>query len=201
MRRTVRSSLRTDGIPFRLVTKTPVPGKVRLLVLADVSLSVRPITAFTLRLAQAMHARAHRCTVMGFVDAPVDVTTTLLGSTGDGALAAVLADARLDLEASSDYGRTFTDLLQSHPEVLDKRTAVIIVGDGRCNGRPAGLEALDEIRSKVHRIAWITPEARRYWAQAACSMEDYERICDRVVVARDGEQLTSQAAELGHALS
>ncbi len=86
MRRTVRSSLRTDGIPFRLVTKTPVPDKVRLLVLADVSLSVRPITAFTLRLAQAMHSRAHRCTVMGFVDAPVDVTTTLLGSTGDGAL-------------------------------------------------------------------------------------------------------------------
>jgi uncharacterized protein with von Willebrand factor type A (vWA) domain len=201
MRRTVRSSLRTDGIPFRLVTRTPVPDKVRLLVLADVSLSVRPITAFTLRLAQAMHSRAHRCTVMGFVDSPVDVTTTLLGSTGDGALAAVLADARLDLEASSDYGRTFADLLDSHGDVLNKRTAVIIVGDGRCNGRPPGLDALEKVRSKVHRIAWVTPEARRYWAQAACSMEEYEPFCDRVVVARDGEQLAAQAADLGHALS
>ncbi len=85
--------------------------------------------------------------------------------------------------------------------MLNKRTAVIIVGDGRCNGRPSGLEALEKIRSKVHRIAWITPEARRYWAQAACSMADYEQICDRVVVARDGEQLSALAAELGHALS
>lgn len=201
MRRTVRSSLRTDGIPFRLVTKTPVPDKVRLLVLADVSLSVRPITAFALRLAQAMHSRAHRCTVMGFVDVPVDVTTTLLGSTGDGALAAVLADARLDLEASSDYDRTFAELLDTHGGVLNKRTAVIIVGDGRCNGRPSGSDSLEKIRSKVHRIAWITPESRRYWAQAACSMEEYEKVCDRVVIARDGEQLTAQAAELGHALS
>ena len=138
---------------------------------------------------------------MGFVDAPVDVTTTLLASTGDSALAAVLADARLDLEASSDYGRTFAELLDSHGDVLNKRTAVIIVGDGRCNGRPSGVDALEKIRSKVHRIAWVTPEARRYWAQAACSMEDYEQICDRVVVARDGAQLTVQAAELGHALS
>lgn len=51
MRRTVRSSLRTDGIPFHLVVKAPRPDRVRLLLIADVSLSVRPITAFTLRLA------------------------------------------------------------------------------------------------------------------------------------------------------
>ncbi len=57
MRRTVRSSLRTDGIPFHLVVKAPRPDRVRLLLIADVSLSVRPITAFTLRLAQAMHRR------------------------------------------------------------------------------------------------------------------------------------------------
>ncbi|MDJ0360582.1 VWA domain-containing protein [Rhodococcus sp. H29-C3] len=201
MRRTVRASLGTDGIPFHLVTRTPVSDKVRLLVLADVSLSVRPITAFTLRLAQAMHRRAHRCTVMGFVDSPVDVTTTLLGSTGDGALAAVLADERLDLEASSDYGKTFANLLDEYGDVLNKRTAVIIVGDGRCNGRPPGIDELEKIRSKVHRLAWITPESRRYWDQASCSMGEYERMCDHVVVARDGQQLTAQAAELGHALS
>jgi ABC-type multidrug transport system ATPase subunit len=32
-------------------------------------------------------------------------------------------------------------------------------------------------------------------------MEEYEQFCDRVVVARDGEQLAAQAADLGHALS
>ncbi|MGA9874151.1 MAG: VWA domain-containing protein [Rhodococcus sp. (in: high G+C Gram-positive bacteria)] len=201
MRRTVRASLRTDGIPFHLVTRTPVPDRVRLLILADVSLSVRPITAFTLRLAQSMHRRAHRCTVLGFVDSPVDVTTTLLASSGDGALAAVLADARLDLEASSDYGRTFDELLERHGDVLDKRTAVIVVGDGRCNGQPPGVESLQGIRDRVHRLAWITPEDRRYWAQASCSMTEYETVCDHVVVARDGAQLTAQAAQLGHALS
>ncbi|MFI5431150.1 VWA domain-containing protein [Rhodococcus baikonurensis] len=200
MRRTVRSSLRTDGIPFHLVVKAPRPDRVRLLLITDVSLSVRPITAFTLRLAQAMHRRADRCEVLAFVDRPVDVTDTLLASSGDGALAAVLAHPGLDLEASSDYGRVLTELLDEHGNTLNSRTSVIIVGDGRCNGLPPQVDKLEEVRRKVHRLAWITPEPQRYWNQASCAMPEYSEICDEVVVARDAAQLMAKAAELGHAL-
>ena len=137
MRRTTRASLRTDGVPFHLFTRTPLPDRIRLLVIADVSLSVRPVTAFTLRLAQAMHRRAERCRVMAFVDRAVDVTDVLLRTGGDDALAAVLADAHLDLQASSDYGRMLDDMLTGHADALTKRTAVLIVGDGRSGGLPA----------------------------------------------------------------
>ena len=41
------------------------------------------------------------------------MTDTLLASSGDGALAAVLAHPGLDLEASSDYGRVLTELWTS----------------------------------------------------------------------------------------
>jgi uncharacterized protein len=201
MRRTTRSSLRTDGVPFHLVMRTPLPDRVRLLVIADVSLSVRPVTAFTLRLAQAMHRRAHRCRVMAFVDRPVDVTETLLRSDGDDALAAVLADAQLDLEASSDYGRVFDEMLTAQADALDSRTAVLVVGDGRSGGLPAGVDRLRALRRRVHRLAWVTPEPPRYWRQATCAMPLYEQVCDEVVVARDAGQLAARAAELAHALS
>lgn len=201
MRRTTRYSLRTDGIPFHLVTRTPLPDRVRLLVVADVSLSVRPITAFTLRLAQAMHRRAHRCRVMAFVDHPVDVTEILLRTGGDDALAAVLAQGRLDLEASSDYGQVFAEMLGGQADALDSRTAVLIVGDGRSGGLPPGVEQLRALRRRVHRLAWVTPEPHRYWSQATCAMPQYAEICDRVVVARDVAQLSAHAGELAHALS
>ncbi len=201
MHRTTRASLRTDGVPFRLVTRTPVPDRVRLLIVADVSLSVRPVTAFTLRLAQAMHRRADRCRVLAFVDDPVDVTDTLLRSGGDDALAAVLADSRLDLEASSDYGTVLDRLLSEHGDLLDSRTAVLIVGDGRGNGLPAKADQLAVLRRRVHRLAWVTPEPHRYWNQATCAMGEYADVCDRVVIARDAEQLVAKAGELAHALS
>lgn len=201
MHRTTRASLRTDGVPFRLVTRTPVPDRVRLLILADVSLSVRPITAFTLRLAQAMHRRADRCRVLAFVDDPADVTEVLLRSGGDDALATVLADPRLDLEASSDYGRVFDRLVSDRADLLDARTAVLVVGDGRGNGLPARTDRLAVLRRRVHRLAWVTPEPRRYWNQATCAMVEYADVCDRVVIARDAEQLVAKAGELAHALS
>ncbi|WP_016883280.1 MULTISPECIES: MadC family VWA domain-containing protein [unclassified Rhodococcus (in: high G+C Gram-positive bacteria)] len=200
MRRTVRASLRTEGIPFHLMVKAPRPDRVRVLILADVSLSVRPVTAFTLRLAQAMHRRASRCQVLAFVDRPVDVTDTLLAGTDDDALASVLADPRIDLEASSDYGRVFADVLTEFGTDVNSRTSVVVVGDGRCNGLPPGVDEFAELRRKVHRLAWITPEPERYWNQASCAMPEYADICDRVVVARDAAQLMSRAAELGHAL-
>ncbi|MGW0159955.1 MadC family VWA domain-containing protein [Mycobacterium sp. NPDC003323] len=201
MRRTVRSSMRTNGVPFHLITKTPLPDRVRLLVIADVSLSVRPVTAFTLRLAQAMHRRAHRCRVMAFVDRPVDVTEILVRAGGDDALAAVLAEGQLDLQASSDYGQVFDEMLRGQADALDSRTAVLIVGDGRSGGLPSGVDRLRALRRRVHRMAWVTPEPQRYWRQATCAMPDYAAVCDHVVVASDAEQLTARAGELAHALS
>lgn len=201
MRRTVRASLRTDGVPFHLMTRTPLPDRIRLLVIADVSLSVRPVTAFTLRLAQAMHRRAHRCRVMAFVDRPVDVTEILLRAGGDDALTAVLAEGHLDLQASSDYGRVFEEMLGGQADALDSRTAVLIVGDGRSGGLPAGVDRLHALRRRVHRLAWVTPEPQRYWNQATCAMPDYAQVCDHVVVASDAKALTAKAAELAHALS
>lgn len=201
MRRTTRASLRTDGVPFHLVMRTPVPDRVRLLILADVSLSVRPITAFTLRLAQAMHRRADRCRVMAFVDRPTEVTDVLLRGGGDDVLAAVLASDRLDLQASSDYGLMLDEMLTTNADALDSRTAVLIVGDARSGGLPPNVEQLKALRRKVHRLAWITPEPRRYWNQATCAMTQYAEVCDRVIIATDAEQLAAQAGELAHALS
>lgn len=201
IRRTVRASLRTGGVPFHLMHRTPLPDRVRLLIIADVSLSVRPVTAFTLRLAQAMHRRAHRCRVMAFVDRPVDVTEILLRAGGDDALAAVLAEGQLDLQASSDYGQVFDELLGAQADALDRRTAVLVVGDGRSGGLPPGVDRLRALRRRVHRLAWVTPEPQRYWRQATCAMPDYAQVCDHVVVAADARQLTARAAELAHALS
>jgi hypothetical protein len=201
MRRTSRAALRTDGVPFHLVTRTPLPDRIRLLVIADVSLSVRPVTAFTLRLAQALHRRAHRCRVMAFVDRPVDVTEILLHAGGDDALAAVLAEGQLDLHASSDYGQVFGEMLRGQADALDSRTAVLIVGDGRSGGLPPGVERLRALRRRVHRLAWVTPEPHRYWRQATCAMPDYAQVCDKVVVAGDADALLARAGELAHALS
>jgi uncharacterized protein with von Willebrand factor type A (vWA) domain len=131
--------MRTDGVPFHLVIRQSVPNRVRLLIVADVSLSVLSVAAFTLRLAQTLRRMAYRCRALAYVDSVVDVTDRLRRSSGDGALAAVLAAPGFNLDATSDYGRVMADLNGSAAALTNARTSVLFVGDARCNGLPAGL--------------------------------------------------------------
>lgn len=200
-RSTLRRAWATDGEAFTLMNRTRVPGPLKLLVLVDVSLSVRPVTGFVLRLAQSLHQKVNRCSVVAFVDRPVDVTDLLLTSSGENALATVLAAPGLDLEASSDYGRMFDELLERHGGLIDARTSVLIVGDGRSNGLDPREDLMGRISRRAHRVAWVTPEARRYWNRHTCGLSAYERHLDGVVTARDPAELSERAGLLGSSLA
>lgn len=200
-RSTLRRAWATDGELFTLMNRTRVPGPLRLLLLVDVSLSVRPVTGFVLRLAQSLHRKVNRCSVVAFVDRPVDVTDLLLSSTGQDALATVLAAPGLDLEASSDYGRMFDELLERHGGLVDARTSVLIVGDGRSNGLDPREDLVGRLCRRAHRVAWVTPEARRYWDRRSCGLSVYEKHLDGVVTARDPAELSERAGLLGSSLA
>lgn len=200
-RSTLRRAWATDGEAFTLMNRTRVPGPLKLLVLVDVSLSVRPVTGFVLRLSQSLHQKVNRCSVVAFVDRPVDVTDLLLSSSGENALATVLAAPGLDLEASSDYGRMFDELLERHGGLIDARTSVLIVGDGRSNGLDPREDLMGRISRRAHRVAWVTPESRRYWNRSSCGLSAYERHLDGVVTARDPAELSERAGLLGSSLA
>ncbi|MGX7695719.1 MadC family VWA domain-containing protein [Gordonia polyisoprenivorans] len=200
MRRTMRAAVATDGVPVQLWRRTTHAGPVRLLLLVDVSLSVRPVAGFLLRLAQTLHRHGERCEVIAFVDRPVRVTDALRRSNDDSALAAVLADDDLDLAATSDYGSMLTELLGRHGDLLGSRTSVIVAGDARSNGFDPRPDLLAEVSRRVHRLAWITPEPRRYWNQTGCALTDYIEYCDAFISARDGAELVDHVDELAAAL-
>lgn len=201
MRRTMRASVATDGVPLELWRRIHWKGPVRLLLLADVSLSVRPVTGFILRLAQTLHRVGGRCEVIAFVDRPVLVTDALRAANADSALTAVLAADGLDLAATSDYGSVWEELLDSYGDLVTKRTSVLVVGDARSNGFSPRAELFAELSRRAHRVAWVTPEPARYWAQTGCGLKEYAPNCAGVVSARDGAELVRRCDELGNALS
>lgn len=148
IRHTLRAALKTDGDPVHLYRRTRVPGRIRLLIVADVSLSVRPVAGFILRMAQALHDISDRCTVLAFVDDPVDVTTPLLVGHGDHALTRVLSAPGLDLAATSDYGQVLEKLLTTH---------------GVCwTAGPASC-------SSAMRVVTGSPQSQNYWKN--CGVE------------------------------
>jgi len=187
--RTMRKNMRYDGVPFQPVTTSRAADKPRLVLLTDVSLSVRATARFTLHLVYGMQSLFTQARSFAFVDAPVEITELFAEHPLERALGLVFdglpAGGLLDVDASSDYGTTFTQLLAEHSAALDRRTTLIVLGDGRGNGTDAQLDTFQEITRRVRETIWLTPEPRHTWALGTCDLPRYAEFCDRVQVVAD----------------
>ncbi|WP_443305805.1 VWA domain-containing protein [Streptomyces sp. KR55] len=187
--RTMRRNMRYDGVPFRPVIVTRAEDRPRLVVLADVSLSVRATARFTLHLVHGLQSLFGQIRSYAFVDEPTEITELFAEHPLERALGLVLdglpAGGLLDVDANSDYGRTFETLLTEHAPALGRRTTLLVLGDGRGNGNPPRTEAFAEITRRVRQTIWLTPEPRYSWGLGACDLPRYAEYCDRVQVVAD----------------
>ncbi len=187
--RTTRRSLRYDGVPFRPVTVAKVTDRPRLLVLTDVSLSVRSAARFTLQLVHGLQGMVASVRTFAFVSDLVEVTDLFAERPLEEALtltvAGLPAGGVLDVDADSDYGAAFGAFLEEFGGGINRRTTVLVLGDGRSNGSDPGLSAFEEIARRARETVWITPEPRYSWSLGSCDLPAYAAHCDRVHVVRD----------------
>jgi uncharacterized protein with von Willebrand factor type A (vWA) domain len=188
-RRTMRSNMRYDGVPFRPVTVSKVEDRPRLLVLCDVSLSVRSTARFTLHLVHSLQSVASSVRTFAFVQDLVEITDLFAEHRIEDALSLVMAGLPaggvLDVDADSDFGSSFRTFLDLHGSAITRRTTVVVLGDGRNNGRDPGLAAFQEITRRARSTIWLTPEPRFSWGLGGCDLPLYAEHCDRVQVVRN----------------
>lgn len=199
--RTLRSNMKYDGVPFRPVTVSKVEDRPRLLVLCDVSLSVRSTARFTLQLVHSLHSLASSVRTFAFVKDLVEITDLFAEHHTEEALSLVMsglpAGGVLDVDADSDYGSVFEDFLDEFGSAVTRRTTVLVLGDGRSNGRDPGLRAFEEITRRARSTVWLTPEPRYSWGLGGCELPLYAEHCERVEVVRNLRGLDRVSAAAG----
>ena len=183
--RTMHANMRFDGVPFRPVTVARKEDKPRLVVLADVSLSVRRTARFTLYFVHGLQRLFGQVRAFAFVADTAEVTDLFAEHPVERALDLIFAGDVLDVDADSDYGAAFGRFREEYPDIVTRRTTVVILGDGRGNGHDANTEAFEEIASRCKQLIWLTPERRHMWRLGRCDLPRYAEFCDRVDVVRD----------------
>ncbi len=187
--RTMRQSMRYDGIPFRPVTVSRALDRPRLVVLVDVSLSVRATSRFTLEVVHGLQGLIAQIRSFAFVADLVETTDLLAEHRAEAALAQVVAGVGaggvLDVDADSDYGAAFGAFCAEHSTALTRRSTLVVLGDGRSNGKDPGLRAFTEMTRRVRETIWLTPEPAYSWTLGRCDLPAYAELCDRVQVVRD----------------
>ena len=163
IRRTLRRSMSTGGVPMNPAFVKPHPSRPELVLLCDVSGSVAGFSGFTMHLVQALSGQFSKVRAFAFVNA-MDEVTDLVKEQSDDLSARIQAEARITKwHTSSDYGEAFADFHADHMTAIGPRTSVLILGDARNNNQDPNLGALHDISQRAHRTFWLNPEATMRW--------------------------------------
>lgn len=193
VRRTLRASARTLGVPMVRLRKRPRRDRPKLVVLCDVSDSVRSASRFLLELVSAVSTLFRSVRSFVFVGEPVETTALFERSRASGALAEIGSGALLNLGASSNYGRVLGEIEGRLGASLDRRTTLLILGDGRASQREDGADALRRLRERAKGVIWICPEPPELWGAGDSRMPLYAAQASHVLVARTGRELLEAA--------
>jgi uncharacterized protein len=193
---TMRRNMRFDGVPFVPVTVRRAEDRPRLVVLADVSLSVRATSRFTLHLVHGLQDLFTQVRSFAFVARIAETTELFRDHPAERALSLIFGGDVIDVDANSDYGTVFGEFIAEHAAAVTRRTTVLVLGDGRNNGNELNLGAFEEITRRARETIWLTPEPRYSWGLGSCDLPAYAEFCNRVRVVRDLTGLDRAATEL-----
>ncbi|MFD4904004.1 vWA domain-containing protein [Kitasatospora purpeofusca] len=179
LRRTLRRSLSTGGVPLRPAHRLRRPARPELVLLCDVSGSVAGFSDFTLLLVQAMRDQFSKVRVFAFVNRTAEVTDLLTRGGGDPATLArrILTEAKvMGHHGNSDYGSALGEFAERHLDAVGPRTAVLILGDARNNYRDPHLPALRLIAARARQVHWLNPEQPSLWGTGDSAAPAYAEV-------------------------
>jgi len=185
MKRTVRRSVGSGGVPLDVAYRRPHAHKPEVFTLCDVSGSVADFAGFTLTLISALADELARTRSFAFVDGVDEITAVVDACTGVVEPWQILQAGRvIGPDGHSDYGRVLRDFRDRYGRALTDRSTVIVTGDARTNYRPPAADVLAEIATRVRAIYWLNPEPRPQWDTTDSVLHAYAPHCRGVFEVR-----------------
>lgn len=189
LRRTVRRSLRTGGVPLVLEHRDQIPVRPDLVLLCDISGSVALFSQFMLQLVYTVQRRYRRVRSFVFVDRLEEVSEWFRRLPLPEALDKIRWESRSSLSGLSDFGRVFAEFRKLYLSLLNQRTTIVILGDARNNWRPPQEEALKVMAGRAQRVLWLNPVPQAKWTSDDSIIKLYAPFCTKVLECRNLEQL------------
>jgi len=179
VRRTMRASLQTGGVPVALRYKPLRPRRPEIYVLCDVSTSVTSASVFFLSVLHALHDSFRRMRSFVFIERISEVTDVFGRERDFRAVSeAIGRDAGVaDVSGYTDYGRVWSEFRTLVEDDLHPRATVIVLGDARTNGRDPRADIFAQIAERAGRTFWLNPEPRLYWNYGDSVIDAYAVHC------------------------
>lgn len=194
-RRTLRANAGHDSVPFSLAFKHRRRDRPRIVVICDVSGSVAQHVRFLLLFLYALQGTVTDLRTFAFSNHLKDVAAPLESLPFDAAMELILKEAG---GGATDYGQAWVDLRDRHWQAIDRRTTVLVLGDGRSNQADPRLDLFAELADRAKRVVWLCPEPPARWGSGDSCMLRFRPYCNHVThcaSAGDLERAIDEALE------
>jgi uncharacterized protein with von Willebrand factor type A (vWA) domain len=175
---TIRANLKHGNVPIELKHRERTL-KPRLVVICDISTSMRSISEMMLSLIYAMQDQISKTHAFAFIDHLEYISPEFEGKESRDAVSGVL-DRLPSGYYNTDLGNSLEDFSKDYLDTVDRRTTFIIVGDGRNNYNDPRLDLFNTIARRSRRTIWLTPEAPALWGTGDSDMLKYAPNCDAI---------------------
>lgn len=195
-RRTLRKNLTSGGVPMVPYFRARRPMRPDVVVLCDVSDSVRNTSRMMLLFTSTLQTLFSRVRSFIFVSELGEVTRHFKDSKPEEAIDAATNSGVISLASNSNYGHALASFVRGHLGSVTRRTTVFVIGDGRNNFNAANAWALEDLKRKAKRVVWICTEPKANWGFGDSEMTSYARAVSQVVTVQTLSDLERVATQL-----
>jgi len=193
VRSTLRVNQQHDGLLFKTLWKRKKVDRPKVIAMCDVSGSVANVARFFLMFLYSLSEVLPNIRSFAFSNQAGEVTD--LFNTKDIELAAA-ETLILHGGGSTDYGQSFCDLESFIENDIDRKTTIIILGDGRSNFGDPRTDILKSLKEKSKRIIFLNPEPKTLWGTGDSEMTRYAPYCHKAKVCSSLNDLEKVVEDL-----
>ena len=158
---TLRQSLRQGGEWMKLSRHQPQPRRAELVILWDISGSMREHDARCFALVYSLERVSRSSRVFAFSTGIEEITEEVRRS-GYRRATTVVAARITQAEGGTQIGPCLREFSERYGSAIRDRSTVVIVSDGWDLAESNTVaEQLQQIRRRAHSVIWVSPYARR----------------------------------------
>ena len=177
MRRVLAANAGLDGVPFELRWKRRARRRSQVIVACDVSGSMRDYARFFLLFLHSLADALPRIRAFVFSDDISEVTEEFARCPVEQAVERALWAQG---GGGTDYAVALRRLHRLSAADIDRRTALIVLGDSRNNHQPPRQDLLCGLYRRCGQLWWLNPEPRRLWGAGDSNMRRYAPYCHHI---------------------
>lgn len=191
---TIRANLKHGSVPITIKHRDRTL-KPKLVVICDISTSMRPVSELMLSLIYALQDQISKTHAFAFIDRLEYVSPDF--QTKDAREA--VGDVLLRMPSgyyNTDLGGSLAEFNHDYMDTVDSRTTFIVVGDARNNYNDPRLDLFRNISQRTRTTLWINPEAPTLWSTGDSDMLKYAPFCDSILQVNTLAELAAAVDKL-----